>query len=91
MAGKKNQGSSEREMIDTGRDKRYVKRDEEGRFKEVEDAGRSLAQDRKRFDSTGGRVTPNDLVKAPKGRSPTFTAAPLRRRCPGDELQSGDK
>ena len=29
-------------------DKRYVRRDEKGRFSEVEDVGRSLAQDQKR-------------------------------------------
>ena len=46
MANQK--GSGEREEIDTGRDKRYVKRDEEGRFEEVEDVGRSRAQDQKR-------------------------------------------
>ena len=40
-------GKSERELIDTGRDKRFVRRDAEGRFDEVVDVGRSLAQDRK--------------------------------------------
>jgi len=34
-----------RELIDTGTDKRYVRRDENGRFKESDDVGRSLAQD----------------------------------------------
>jgi len=43
MPGKK--GSSKREVIDTGKDKRFVRRDEEGRFKEVEDVSRSLSQD----------------------------------------------
>jgi hypothetical protein len=38
----------DRELIDTGRDKRYTRRDEQGRFKEVEDVGRSSAQDQKR-------------------------------------------
>lgn len=41
-------GSSKRELIDTGTDKRYVRRDEKGRFKDVVDVGRSLSQDRKR-------------------------------------------
>ena len=41
MAGKK--GSSDRELIDTGADKRYVRRDEKGRFEESDDVGRSLA------------------------------------------------
>jgi hypothetical protein len=40
--------AAKRELIEpTPGDKRYVRRDEEGRFKEVEDAGRSLAQDQK--------------------------------------------
>lgn len=34
-----------RELIDTGTDKRYVRRGEDGRFKESDDVGRSLAQD----------------------------------------------
>jgi hypothetical protein len=40
-------GSSKRELIDTGRDKRYVRRDEKGRFDEVVDVGKSLAADRR--------------------------------------------
>lgn len=35
----------DRELIDTGTDKRYVRRDEHGRFKESDDVGRSLASD----------------------------------------------
>ncbi len=37
--------STKRELIDTGNDKRYVRRDEKGRFDEVDDVGRSLSQD----------------------------------------------
>ena len=36
-----------RELIDTGTDKRYVRRDAEGKFKEVVDVGRSLAADQR--------------------------------------------
>ena len=36
-----------RELIDTGTDKRYVRRDSNGRFKESDDVGRSLAADRR--------------------------------------------
>ena len=36
---------SKRELIDTGTDKRYVRRDEKGEFDDVVDAGKSLAQD----------------------------------------------
>ena len=38
----------DRELIDTGRDKRYVRRDDQGRFDEVTDVGRSLAADQRR-------------------------------------------
>ena len=41
-----------RELIDTGTDKRFVRRDEQGQFKESDDVGRSLAQDQKRDSST---------------------------------------
>ena len=42
MAGK-------RELIEPQKgDRRFVRRDEQGRFSEVEDAGRSMTQDRKR-------------------------------------------
>lgn len=37
----------DRELIDTGTDKRFVRRDEQGRFKESTDVGRSLAADRR--------------------------------------------
>ena len=38
---------AKRELIDTGSDKRYVRRDARGRFVEADDVGRSLAQDRR--------------------------------------------
>ena len=43
MAEKKH--DSGRELIDTGNDKRYVRRDENGRFEESDDVGWSLSQD----------------------------------------------
>jgi hypothetical protein len=42
----------DRELIDTGTDKRYVRRDEEGKFKESDDVGRSLSQDVKKDAET---------------------------------------
>ena len=48
MAEKK----SDRELIDTGTDKRYVRRDEKGRFEESDDVGRSLSQDVKKNAKT---------------------------------------
>lgn len=44
--------ASKRELIDTGTDKRYVRRDEKGQFKESDDVGKSLSQDRKRQAKT---------------------------------------
>lgn len=44
--------SNQRELIDTGTDKRFVRRDEEGRFKENDDVGRSLGQDVRRHAET---------------------------------------
>ena len=38
---------SHRELIDTGRDKRFVRRNEQGEFDDVTDVGKSIAQDRK--------------------------------------------
>jgi hypothetical protein len=43
MANKKS--ASKRELIDTGTDKRFVRRDDQGQFEESDDVGRSLAQD----------------------------------------------
>ena len=40
--------TGKRELIDTGTDKRYVRRDEQGRFEESVDVGRSLSQDQQR-------------------------------------------
>lgn len=41
-----------RELIDTGNDKRYVRRDEKGQFDEVVDVGESLARDRRQHAET---------------------------------------
>ena len=43
---------SHRELIDTGTDKRFVRRDEDGQFKESDDVGRSLARDRQQEAKT---------------------------------------
>lgn len=46
MATKRSSSSSARERINTGRDTRFVRRDERGQFSESDDAGRSLKKDR---------------------------------------------
>jgi hypothetical protein len=52
MAGK-------RELINTGTNKRYVRRNKKGQFKDVVDVGRSLAADRRKKAKT--------VVKAGQG------------------------
>jgi hypothetical protein len=47
-----------RELIDTGRNKMYGRRDEHGRFSEMDGVSRSLASDRKR----------QALRRAPRGQ-----------------------
>jgi hypothetical protein len=42
----KKETKSHRELIDTGTDKRFVRRNEKGQFDEVADVGRSLSRDR---------------------------------------------
>jgi hypothetical protein len=44
-----------RELIDTGTDKRYVRRDENGQFKESDDVGRSSATDQRHDAKTKPR------------------------------------
>jgi hypothetical protein len=56
MADKK----SDRELIDTGTDKRYVRRDSKGQFDESDDVGRSLAQDVKQEAKTKVRSGQGD-------------------------------
>ena len=48
----KKETKSHRELIDTGTDKRYVRRNEKGQFEDVVDVGRSLAQDRQQEAKT---------------------------------------
>jgi hypothetical protein len=37
----------ERELINTNRDKRFVRRDDQGKFEESDDVGKSLTTDRR--------------------------------------------
>src|SRR4051812_47735480 len=52
--------ASERELIDTGTDKRYVRRDEKGQFKEEVDVGRSLAADQRQHSRTKAKKGQGD-------------------------------
>jgi hypothetical protein len=52
--------AAKRELINTGTDKRYVRRGESGRFKESDDVGRSLAKDRQTKAKTKTRPGQGD-------------------------------
>ena len=58
---------SHREMIDTGTDKRFVRRNEKGQFEDVVDVGRSLAQDRQQEAKT--KVPPGQGDRGDQERS----------------------
>lgn len=48
--------TGKRELIDTGTDKRSVKRNKDGTFKESVDVGRSLAADRRSKSKDRGKA-----------------------------------
>ena len=52
--------AAKRELINTGTDKRYVRRDQTGRFQESDDVGRSLAKDRQTKARTKARPGQGD-------------------------------
>ena len=58
MADKKH--DSKRELIDNGNDKRYVRRDDKGRFEESDDVGRSLSQDVRKHAQTESKPGQGD-------------------------------
>ncbi|HEY2599642.1 MAG TPA: hypothetical protein VGJ79_14325 [Candidatus Dormibacteraeota bacterium] len=49
---KTKKGSGARELIDTGRNKSYARRDGSGRFTEMVDQGRSLSADARKHAQT---------------------------------------
>ena len=49
-----------RELIDTGNDKRFVRRDSEGQFKDVVDVGDSLTADRRQHAETESKSGQGD-------------------------------
>jgi hypothetical protein len=59
----------DRELIDTGTDKRYVRRDDRGHFDEVEDVGRSSAQDQRRDAEHDTRRGQGDRGDRSSGRT----------------------
>ena len=58
-----------RELIDTGTDKRFVRRDEGGKFSESDDVGRSLAIDRRKRAKTKVKSGQGDKGDRPRAKT----------------------
>ena len=56
----KKRSSGKRELINTGRDKRFVRRSANGRFKESDDVSKSLSADRRRKAKTKAKAGQGD-------------------------------
>ena len=68
-----------RELIDTGRDKRFVKRNTDGTFAESVDVGRSLAADRRSKSKTVTKPGYGDQGDLPKRGSKKTSTATAKR------------
>ena len=67
---------AKRELINTGTDKRYVRRAKSGTFKESDDTGRSLSADRRTRSKTTAKAGQGD-----KGdRKASAKKSPARKR-----------
>ena len=51
---------TKRELIDTGTDKRYVRRDDEGRLKESDDVGKAASKDQQQDAKTKSKPGQGD-------------------------------
>lgn len=69
MAEKKHD-AGKRELIEPNGGKRYVKRDEEGKFTESVDVGRSLSQDARKHSKKEVKPGHGDQGDQPKRKSP---------------------
>jgi hypothetical protein len=58
--------TTERELLDTGKNKAFAKRDTSGRFKEMDDVGRSLAVDGRRTAKTVAKPGHGDQGDRPR-------------------------
>lgn len=77
-AAAKKRSSTKRELIDTGRNKMFAKRGAKGRFKEMDDVGRSLSADRRKTakkKTKSGHGDQGDGVRATRGRKKTARKA----------------
>jgi hypothetical protein len=70
--------AAKRELINTGSDKRYVRRSASGRFKESDDVGKSLSQDRRRKAKTKAKAGQGDRGDR-RSKRPTASSKRSRR------------
>lgn len=63
--------AAKRVLIDTGRDKRFVRRAKGGKFKESDDVGRSLASDRRRKAKRATKPGQGDKGDRPRRKGRT--------------------
>ena len=59
--------TTRRELIDTGRNKMFAKRDVQGQFKEMDDVGRSLGADSRRAAKTAAKPGHGDQGDRARG------------------------
>lgn len=60
--------AKKRELIDTGKDKRYVRRNDQGEFDESVEVSRSLGRDVKQHAKTVAKPGQGDRGDRPKSR-----------------------
>jgi hypothetical protein len=73
-------GTSRPELIDTGRNKRFAKRDASGRFKAMDDVRRSLSADRRRTAKKASKPGDGDKGDRPVSRPSGFSGAKMASR-----------
>jgi len=75
----KRKSAAKRELIDTGTDKRYVRRDADGQFRESDDVGRSLAADRRTKAKTPAKAGQGDKGDRTPAMKATAAKAPAKK------------
>ena len=71
---------AKRELIDTGSDKRYVRRNKRGQFNESDDVGRSLAVDRRQRAKTKVKSGEGDKGDRPKPKTKRKAGSKCRKK-----------
>jgi hypothetical protein len=69
-----------RELIDTGTDKRFVRRNKRGEFNESDDVGRSLAVDRRKRAKTKVKSGEGDKGDRPRSKTKRKAASKGRKK-----------